>query len=74
LTIEQSLPEDLYNLGYENQCSVDFSPVAIDFMKEKHKDIKTLEWRAMDVRKMEFEEETFDCAIDKVRVPWYLEI
>ncbi|KAF2397847.1 S-adenosyl-L-methionine-dependent methyltransferase [Trichodelitschia bisporula] len=60
-----TLTYDLYNIGYHNQCSIDFSPVAIDFMKSKYDSIESLGWRVMDVRKMEFADAEFDCAIDK---------
>jgi ubiquinone/menaquinone biosynthesis C-methylase UbiE len=62
----QSLTYDLFLEGYTNQCSIDFSPVAIEAMKIKHREVVTLEWRVMDVRKMDFQSASFNVAIDKV--------
>lgn len=62
----QSLTTDLYNAGYLDQVSIDFSPKAIEIMAERSQGMG-LEWQVMDVRKMNFPEATFDVAIDKVR-------
>jgi EEF1A lysine methyltransferase 4 len=56
---------DMHNAGYRNQVSVDFSPKAIDTMKTRHSDL-SLQWKVMDVRKMDLEDASFDVAIDKV--------
>ena len=42
--------------------SIDFSTVVIDKMKAQHPD---MDWRVMDVRKMDFDADSFDVAIDK---------
>jgi EEF1A lysine methyltransferase 4 len=61
-----SLTADLFNLGYQNQCSIDFSPVAIEVMKTRYPDLEPgLEWRVMDVREIKFDERSFNLAIDK---------
>ena len=61
-----SLTADLLRLGYRHQCSIDFSPVAIDAMRARYGNVEpSLEWRVMDVRHMDFEEHSFDVAIDK---------
>jgi EEF1A lysine methyltransferase 4 len=58
----QTLTEDLWELGYKNQVSIDFSPVVIEQMKAKRPD---LDWTVMDVRKMDFDKESIDVAVDK---------
>ena len=68
LTRVQEIPQELYGLGYHSQCSIDFSPVAIENMREKCKGLNGLEWKVMDVRDLLFGEGSFDVAIDKVRV------
>jgi EEF1A lysine methyltransferase 4 len=61
-----SLTADLFSLGYHDQCSIDLSSVAIETMKTRYLDLgPDLEWRVMDVRKMKFDGESFDLAIDK---------
>lgn len=64
----QTLPADLYHAGYKNQSSIDFSSIAIAAMKEKYAALTELDWRVMDVRKMEYESASFNIAIDKVSV------
>lgn len=68
LTCVQEIPRELYGSGYISQCSVDFSPVAINNMREKCRDLDGLGWEIMDVRNMLFKDASFDIAFDKVRV------
>jgi ubiquinone/menaquinone biosynthesis C-methylase UbiE len=58
------LTADLYSLGYHNQVSIDFSRVAIEAMKTKHQALN-LDWKVMDVRKLEMPDASFDVATDK---------
>ncbi|KFY37501.1 hypothetical protein V495_07151 [Pseudogymnoascus sp. VKM F-4514 (FW-929)] len=59
-----TLTADLYNLGYTNQTSVDFSPVVIEAMAAKYSDLNT-EWRVMDIRQLELPDRSVNVAIDK---------
>ena len=59
-----TLTGDMYNLGYHEQVSIDFSPVAIEVMKDKYA-TQNLDWQVMDVRKLTFTDAYFDVAIDK---------
>ena len=65
LSLTQSLTADLFSLGYRDQVSIDFSSKAIEAMKQQHADLG-LDWRVMDVRQMDLENDVFDVAIDKV--------
>lgn len=60
----QTLTADLYNLGYTNQTSVDFSPVVIEAMEAKYLALNT-EWRVMDIRQLELPDRSVNVAIDK---------
>jgi EEF1A lysine methyltransferase 4 len=51
-------------MGYRDQVSFDFSLTAIEAMRVKHADL-ALEWKVMDVRKMELVDGLFNVAIDK---------
>jgi EEF1A lysine methyltransferase 4 len=57
------------SLGYRNQCSIDFSPVAIQTMKTRYAGLEaegdSLEWRVMNVCDMTFPSQSFNIAIDK---------
>ena len=58
--------EDMYESGYEHIHNIDISQVVIDQMKLRNKDKANMEWQVMDVTDMkEFEDESFDIAIDK---------
>ena len=47
-----SLSVDLYNAGWKNITSVDFSEVVIEKMKIQHSDKPEMKWIASDVRDM----------------------
>ncbi|RFN53271.1 endothelin-converting enzyme 2 [Fusarium flagelliforme] len=46
------VPAELAGRGYKDQLCVDFSPVVVDLMTERHKDIPGIEWQRVDVRDM----------------------
>ena len=58
---------DLYNAGFNNISSADFSSVVIDAMKKKYSSSHpSLQWMVSDVRDLkEFSDDTFDVVIDK---------
>lgn len=52
--------------GYGKQLCVDFSPVVVDMMTERHKDIAGIEWGMVDVRDMpSVDTGSIDVAFDK---------
>merc|ERR1712054_150645 len=60
------LPVSMYLDGFKNITSVDFSQECINTQSGKFADKAELDWKKMDVRKMEeFADGTFDYAIDK---------
>ncbi|GJQ08714.1 hypothetical protein GpartN1_g1552.t1 [Galdieria partita] len=62
-----SLPYDLYQKGYHNVTSIDFSKVAIDNMKRRYAHISCLKWVVGDVRELSviFQDDQFDVIVDK---------
>ena len=58
---------DLYDAGFKNVTSVDFSTIVIDSMKKKYQySHPSLKWIVSDVRNLEeIEDATFDLVIDK---------
>ncbi|KAH0793893.1 methyltransferase-like protein 13 [Histomonas meleagridis] len=53
---------EMYNEGYKDIQSMDYSPEAIEEMKVKY---PQLEWSVMDVREMTYPNESFDSIVDK---------
>ncbi|SCV38756.1 uncharacterized protein FFB14_07004 [Fusarium fujikuroi] len=60
------VPAELAERGYQKQLCVDFSPVVVDMMTERHKDITGIQWSRVDVRDMpSIETGSIDVAFDK---------
>ncbi|KAJ4498978.1 S-adenosyl-L-methionine-dependent methyltransferase [Lentinula lateritia] len=60
------LSEDMYDDGYHNIVNTDYSSIIIEKMKQRHGDARPqMEWHEMDVRDLEFDDSSFDVAIDK---------
>ena len=62
-----SFSADLYDAGYLHICSLDYSTVVIDAMKQRHKHERPgMEWIVMDMTHMDTLRDTsFDVVIDK---------
>jgi ubiquinone/menaquinone biosynthesis C-methylase UbiE len=51
------------------QCHIQYSPALIEQMKAKHSELRPeMTWLEMDIRKLEFVDDSFDIALDKVRL------
>jgi ubiquinone/menaquinone biosynthesis C-methylase UbiE len=50
---------------FEKVVSIDTSSVAIERMKEMHKDDSMLQWYVMNCAELEFDDGVFDCIVDK---------
>ncbi|EMT67311.1 Endothelin-converting enzyme 2 [Fusarium odoratissimum] len=62
----QVVPAELAERGYQKQLCVDFSPVVVDMMTERHKEITGIEWSRVDVRDMpSIATGSIDVAFDK---------
>lgn len=60
------LSEDLYDAGFENIDNVDISAVVIRQMTDRNKSKRpTMQFVQMDLLKMNFTDNIFDCVIDK---------
>jgi len=61
-----TLSQDMYDDGYKNIVNIDYSSVVIDQMRRRHKERRPeMEWLEMDVRDLQFADQSFDVAIDK---------
>jgi len=57
--------ENMYDDGYQNIVNIDISENVITTMKERSKERLNMTYEVMDVRKLQFNENEFDVAIDK---------
>lgn len=61
-----TLSADLFDVGYKDLVSIDLSSVVIKQMKQQHERPRPgLEFKEMDVTKMDFENDKFSCVLDK---------
>lgn len=60
-----TLSEAMYDDGYKNIVNVDYSPIVIERMRARNHDRPEMPWLVMDIRNLEFEDDSFDVAIDK---------
>ena len=56
------LSEQMYLSNYKNIINIDISNIVIEKMKKQYPEMK---WQEMDATKMSFENNLFDCIIDK---------
>ncbi|KAF4974361.1 hypothetical protein FZEAL_8726 [Fusarium zealandicum] len=60
------VPAELAERGYQHQLCVDFSPVVVDLMSERHKEIAGIQWSKVDLRDMpSISTNSIDVAFDK---------
>ncbi|KAI0035330.1 S-adenosyl-L-methionine-dependent methyltransferase [Vararia minispora EC-137] len=61
-----TLSEDMYDNGYKNIVNIDYSPVVISQMSSRHRGRRPeMECKFMDIRDLQFEDGSFDVAVDK---------
>ncbi|KAH0582790.1 hypothetical protein H2248_010700 [Termitomyces sp. 'cryptogamus'] len=60
------LSEEMWDDGYKNIVNIDYSPVVVEQMRRRHEVFRPeMEWHLMDVRDLQFDDDSFDFAIDK---------
>ncbi|KAF9006021.1 S-adenosyl-L-methionine-dependent methyltransferase [Cyathus striatus] len=60
------LSEDMWDDGYKYIVNTDYSNILIQKMRERHNVGRPeMEWHEMDVRSLQFDDNSFDIAIDK---------
>lgn len=59
-----ALGPDMYQDGYKNIVNNDFSPIVIEQMAHKFKDLP-MQWDVMDITKMTYPDNEFDTVLDK---------
>nr|CRX79111.1 hypothetical protein ls5930a1_00147 [Leucosporidium scottii] len=61
-----TLPIDMYDDGYEQQANLDYSSVVIEKQQALHGEVRPkMTWCTGDIRKLPFEDGSFDVCIDK---------
>lgn len=61
----QVIPAELASRGYSRQLCIDFSPVVVELMTERHSNVQGIEWKHMDVRNMDIPDKSIDVTFDK---------
>ncbi|NWI12629.1 EFMT4 methyltransferase, partial [Crypturellus soui] len=60
-----ALSHDLYELGYGDITSIDFSPACIEAMRARYAHCAGLRWAVMDMRALRFPDASFDVVLEK---------
>ena len=60
-----AMSAEMYNDGYLNIVNNDFSPVVIEQMAKRYKEMTSMKWDVMDIKKMTYDDSTFDTVLDK---------
>ncbi|EMP27496.1 Endothelin-converting enzyme 2 [Chelonia mydas] len=60
-----ALSSDLFQLGYTDVTSIDYSPVCIAGMQARYAQCQGLQWVVMDARDLAFADGTFDVVLEK---------
>ncbi len=60
-----AISADMYNDGYKSLINIDFSPVVIEQMSRRYAELDEMTWLVMDIKKMSFEDGSFDVVFDK---------
>jgi SAM-dependent methyltransferase len=55
----------MYHDGYKNIVNIDYSPVVIEKMKQRHQNLVEMQYLVMDITKMTFDKNSFDVVIEK---------
>ncbi len=59
------MSEDMYNDGYKFITNMDYSSIVIDSMRDRCHLLDEMLWLTMDINNLKFENNTFDCVIEK---------
>ncbi|KAF8074922.1 S-adenosyl-L-methionine-dependent methyltransferase [Lyophyllum atratum] len=60
------LSEEMWEDGYKRVVNTDYSSVVVEQMRHRHQNLRPeMEWHEMDVRDLQFDDNSFDVAIDK---------
>ena len=55
----------MYNDGFKLITNMDYSSIVIDSMRDRCKLFDEMLWLTMDINDLKFENNTFDCVIEK---------
>ncbi|XP_045213380.2 EEF1A lysine methyltransferase 4-like [Mercenaria mercenaria] len=60
-----TLSEEMYKDGFKHITNIDFSPVVIQKMADKHSDLQEMSWLVMDICDLRFEPCSYDIVLEK---------
>jgi hypothetical protein len=59
------MSEEMYEDGFEHIVNIDYSSVIIDLMKKRCEKLDNMSWLVMDINKLDFEPNSFECVLEK---------
>jgi hypothetical protein len=59
------MSEQMYVDNYRFIVNTDYSSIVIDSMKNKYAHLSDMTWLVMDINKLEFDDSSFDCVLEK---------
>ncbi|XP_043558383.1 EEF1A lysine methyltransferase 4 isoform X2 [Chiloscyllium plagiosum] len=60
-----SLSYEMFMSGYRSITNIDFSAICIEKMASKYATCSGMEWKVMDAKALQFEDESFDVVLEK---------
>ena len=59
------MSEEMYLDNFRNIVNTDYSPVIIDLMRKRCELMNLMTWEVMDIYKIHYGKETFECVLEK---------
>ena len=59
------MSEDMYRDGFRRIVNTDYSPIIIELMTERCKELDEMTWEVKDINALDYESETFECVLEK---------
>ena len=59
------MSEDMYLDNFKNIVNTDYSHVIIELMRKRCENMCLMTWEVMDIYKIHYEQESFDCVLEK---------
>jgi hypothetical protein len=58
----------MYDDNFKNIVNTDYSSVIIDLMQKRNESCAGMSWEVMDINDLKYDDYTFDCVLEKVKL------